>query len=353
MANIGEPREIPLEQLELDPENPRLPEDEKGGTQQELADYILEVYEPEVIARSIARYGFFASEPLIVIEGEEREGTQYFTVVEGNRRLTALRLLADADLREALDADEEWDELANEAEIPEAIPTVISPSRQMVAPIVGYRHISGIEEWDPDAKARFIAHLVDDQGQSFADVALIVGERETDVRSMYRNNAILEQARDEFGIDTSRAEGAFGVFTSAMGSVPIRTFIGAPDPRDVKADEQPLHDDYAGETEELLSWLFGDADNEKVIGESRDINRYLATVLQDEAALEVLRETRDLELAHETAGGKRERLLRRLSNARGSLRGAREDIDEWAEDEEVIALVDECEDEIKALREAL
>jgi DNA-binding FrmR family transcriptional regulator len=67
----------------------------------------------------------------------------------------------------------------------------------------------------------------------------------------------------------------------------------------------------------------------------------------------VLRETRDLELAHETAGGKRERLLRRLSNARGSMRGAREDIDEWADDEEVIALVDACEEELKALREAL
>jgi hypothetical protein len=353
LANIGEPREIPLEQLQLDPENPRLPEDEKGGSQQELAAYILEEYEPIVIARSIGRYGFFSSEPLIVIEGDKQDGKQMFWVVEGNRRLTALRLLSDADLRTALEADDEWDELAEAAELPDAVPTVISPSREMVAPIVGYRHISGIEEWDPDAKARFVAHLVDDQGKSFADVSLIVGEKETDVRSMYRNNAIIEQARDEFDIDTSRAEAAFGVFTNAMGSVPIRAFIGAPDPRDVKSDEHPLHEDYAGETEELLSWLFGDEDNEKVIGESRDINRYLAAVVQDEAALEVLRETRDLELAHETAGGKRERLLRRLSNARGSMRGAREDIDEWADDEEVIALVDACEEELKALREAL
>jgi hypothetical protein len=223
----------------------------------------------------------------------------------------------------------------------------------MVAPIVGYRHISGIEEWDPDAKARFIAHLVDDQAQSFADVALIVGERETDVRSMYRNIAMLEQGRDDFNVNTEGAEGAFGVFTNAMGSVPIRTFVGAPDPGAVEPGTPPLHEDKAGELSELLSWLFGDDDNEKVISESRDISRYLAAAVQDEHALAVLRETRDLELAFETAGGTRDRLIRRLANARGSLRGALGDIDEWSEDEEVTGLIDDCEQEIRALREAL
>src|SRR5205807_548398 len=105
-----------------------------------------------------ARYGFFSSEPLIVIEADEVDGKQMYTVVEGNRRLTALRLLDDAELRKTLEADDEWNTLAEETALPEAIPTVVAPSREMVAPIVGYRHISGIEEWDPDAKARFIAH---------------------------------------------------------------------------------------------------------------------------------------------------------------------------------------------------
>jgi hypothetical protein len=352
--SIGEPRDVPLAQLELDPQNPRLPEEEKGGSQEDLLRYMLDEYEPIVIARSISRYGFFASEPLIVIEKEGTKGKNLkYVVVEGNRRLAALRLIADADLRAAVEAEEEWDELAESADLPDEIPVVLAASREDVAPIIGYRHISGIEEWDPTAKARFIAHLIDDQAKSFSDAALIVGERETDIRSMYRNDAILEQARDEFELDTTRAEAAFGIFNQAMGNVPVRAFVGAPDPRDVDPKTYPLADEYAGELEELLSWLFGDENNPKVIGESRDITRYLTTILQSDDALEVLRDTRNLELAFITAGGTRDRLLRRLANARGSLQAAREDIDEHVGDKEVIGLVDECAEAVTDLREAL
>ena len=352
--SIGEPLGVPLDQLELDPENPRLPEEEKGGSQQDLVRYMLEEYEPIVIARSISRYGFFASEPLIIITKDGTKGKELkYVAVEGNRRLAALRLLADKDLRVAVEADEEWDELAEAADLPEEIPAVLAPSRDAVAPIIGYRHISGIEDWDPTAKARFIAHLVDDQGKTFSDVALIVGERETDIRSMYRNDAILEQAREEFDFDTTRAEAAFGIFNQAMGNVPVRTFVGAPDPRDVEPKTYPLDDEYADELEELLSWLFGDEEHPKVIGESRDITRSLTTILQSDDALEVLRETRDLELAFITAGGTRDRLLRRLANARGSLQAARDDIGEHSGDEEVIALLEECAEALAELRDAL
>lgn len=335
---IGRPAELPLEVLRLDPQNPRLPETLQGADQDSLRRFITDNYEPLTVGRSIARHGYFGSEPLIVVEEEEG----LYTVVEGNRRLVALQLATDPRLAEGTGQEAEWEELSEAAELPELVPVIIADDRQAVAPIIGYRHISGIEPWEPFAKARFIANLVDQQNMSFESVAEVVGESVTDVRSLYRNYAVLEQGRDELGIDTSRAEAQFGVFTAAMGSRDLRAFVGAPNPADVTSDQHPIPEDHAEQLADALSWLFGDADgNQKVISESRDI-RVLARVVQSEDGLEVLRETRDLEAAEAAIGGARSRLLRRLVYARGALRAARADVDEFREDEEVAAAIREC-----------
>jgi hypothetical protein len=335
---IGRPTELPLDVLRLDPQNPRLPEDLDGADQETLRRFIIDNYEPLTVGRSIALHGYFGSEPLIVVA----EDDGLFTVVEGNRRLVALQLATDPELAASSGEEAEWRALSEAAELPEVIPVIVADDRQSVAPIIGYRHISGVEPWEPFAKARFIANLVGQQSMTFEAVAEVVGESLTDVRSLYRNHAILEQGREDLGIDTSRAESQFGVFTAAMGSRDLRAFVGAPNPGDVRSDEVPIPEDHAEQLAEALSWLFGDADGrQKVISESRDI-RVLASVVQSEDGLEVLRETRDLEAAEAAIGGARNRLLRRLVYARGALRAARADVDEFRDDGEVAAAIREC-----------
>ena len=61
-----------------------------------------------------------------------------------------------------------------------------------VAPLIGYRHISGIQPWEPFARARFVTRLVDDQGLPFEEVAELVGVDMSQVRSFYRNYSMLE-----------------------------------------------------------------------------------------------------------------------------------------------------------------
>jgi hypothetical protein len=136
---------VPLETLELDPKNPRLPDSVRGQGQEAILLFIEQNYRPILIGRSIALHRFFVSEPLIVIQGARSK----YVVVEGNRRLVALRLLTDAELRKKV-KDREWDELAKQTELPsEGIPVVIARTREEIAPIIGYRHIAGIQEWEP------------------------------------------------------------------------------------------------------------------------------------------------------------------------------------------------------------
>ena len=77
----------------LDPENPRLATSVKRPTQQELIADLLEHEEVMDLVRDIARQGYFPNELLVAI----RDGPNTI-VVEGNRRLAALKLLLNPEL---------------------------------------------------------------------------------------------------------------------------------------------------------------------------------------------------------------------------------------------------------------
>ena len=344
--SLGKPDELPIHQLRLDPLNPRLPEAYQGASEVQLLEYIAEAYNAIEVARSIALHGYFHSEPLIVINATDDS----YIVVEGNRRLVALRVLVEPTLSDQLDDAEEWRALASAANLPERIPVVIAPSRQSVAPIIGYRHISGIEPWEPYAQARFIASLVDNESLGFQDVANLVGERSTEVAAKYRNFAAVTQVKDDFGIDITRVIRRFGVFTRVMTSSPLRTYIGAPAPAEVHPSERPLPEDSGPKARELFSWVFGDDSDDPVIGESRDITD-LGQVVSSEDGLRILKETRDLESSFIAAGGLRDRLLRRLTNAHNSLEAAQDDFAAYCDDEEVQELLARCQGSLQRLVE--
>lgn len=67
-APRGQRTHLPLNQLRLDPRNPRLPNPRPSVGQQELIRLIDKAYDPLAIARSISEHTYFESEPLIVVE---------------------------------------------------------------------------------------------------------------------------------------------------------------------------------------------------------------------------------------------------------------------------------------------
>ena len=342
----GNPDELPILSLKLDPSNPRLPQSLVGASQEELIPFIARNYNAIEVARSIAVHGYFPSEPLIVL----REDDSY-VVVEGNRRLVALTILNDPDKAKGFEDEVEWANLAEQAELPAKIPVIVASDRQSVIPVIGYRHISGIEPWDPYAKARFIASLVDDLKLDFRQVADLVGERPMDIAAHYRNLAVVRQAGGNFEIDTTQVTNRFGVFTRAMTSAPLRAHISAPAPADMSPALEPLATNMGKNVRELFSWVFGDDKHDPVIGESRDISR-LGQVVSSDEGLKVLRQTRDLELAHESAGGLYQKFRRRLVMARAYMDTAREDIARYRDLDEIKHLIAECQESLRRLMDS-
>lgn len=272
-------------------------------SQRDLAVYINKHYDPLRIAESIATHEFFQSEPLIAV----REG-EHFRVIEGNRRLTALKGLADENLRDLFGKENKgWKNLA--ASYPTSVPVLIVEDERSVAPLLGYRHISGIEPWEPYAQARYIAKLVEEV-EDIGRVAELVGREVSEVRAMYRDHEILAQAEFMFKLDATRARAAFGVFANAMARRGVQSYISAPQPRFVKTDEWPIPTDKEVQLRELLNWIFGGSRGDgRVINDSRQLGE-LARVLQNAEATRVLRESGNLVEAHEALADPEEQFQR-------------------------------------------
>ena len=141
---------IPFDRLILDDENPRFPEGLRGASQSEILKFLHDQDVLEELAQSYLDNGFFRHEPLIVVQ----ERGKRYTVVEGNRRLAALKILHDSP--EADDAgffgiDPSGVQLETLVEIP----CFLIPDRDQIHAYIGFRHIGGLKTWPPEAKARY------------------------------------------------------------------------------------------------------------------------------------------------------------------------------------------------------
>jgi len=208
--------------LLLDPENPRLPADLREREQIELLRYFVVHYDLEELGWSMAEKGYFAEEPLLTTLAEDPD---YRVVVEGNRRLAALKLLTDAEARAAIERPlwHELAELAAEHQLGQ-VPTRLYAKRQNLLEYLGFRHVSGLMQWTADAKARYVRTLVVDYGYSFQKAGRVIGSRQDAIRRQFIAWQALEQAR-EAGVDVTAAVEHFGVFYRALQNPRIREFL--------------------------------------------------------------------------------------------------------------------------------
>ena len=180
-----------------------------------------------------------------------------WTVVEGNRRLAALRLLTNPEAAPRA-YRKRWEELLETRKVAVTeTPILVYESRDEVIPYLGFRHITGVLPWKPYQKGRYIAQLVEQSGLSFAEIARKIGSKGPTVREHYVAYTLLRQARDGFLIDTANVEDSFGVLRRSLSDPNIRGYMGlkldAPEKRLVR----PAPRVKAEAVAEVFSWMFG------------------------------------------------------------------------------------------------
>lgn len=144
------------------------------------------------LKKSILRNGFIEVERLVVRPYPHVEDR--WVVIEGNRRLAAVRWILDD-----YDAGAEISEsvLGSIRKLPVAIAEEEGPDEIFRASLMGIRHVSGIDEWGGYQRAKLIAVMRDGLGLEAGEVAERLGLSTHEVNRRYRAFKALEQMLDD------------------------------------------------------------------------------------------------------------------------------------------------------------
>ena len=158
-------RNVDVDTLRFDAENPRLGGAVRGKSQGQIQEYLQgEPHYALDLVGSIVENGFLPYEPLIV-----RQDGNDFVVIEGNRRLAAVQSIRSAAPGKY--PQEVTDRLAE-------IPVLVFPDgvrhrdSEDVLRYLGVKHLFGFRDWPPVSKAMFL----DKRVSSKKDLAQVLRE---------------------------------------------------------------------------------------------------------------------------------------------------------------------------------
>ena len=297
-SHTTESTEISIDCLRLDPDNPRLPSRLGRGREDRILHWMLVNSSVTDLIRSIGEQGYFNGEPLLVVPLDDSN----YTVVEGNRRLAALKLLRDparATFRKATIST-----LVDEAreKIPSTVPCIIYDSRDEILEYLGFRHVTGIKSWGPLSKARYLQDLSTsaqyenvEGDEKYRQLAKVIGSRMDYVKRILAGLKLYDDIAQQGFYNIEKLDEttlSFSLITTALANRHIVEFLGLESAQDLTQSDLNHP-----QLEELTRWAFErDHDGNTRLGESRrikDLNR----VVEKPAALEQFRKGRSLDEA--------------------------------------------------------
>jgi len=298
-ANNKEIVRVPLKDLDFDPHNPRFSRYFSDGEQpvEKVIERMIKAENVQELMGSIGEQGYFAGEPLLVSKGKGKK----LYVVEGNRRLAALKLLAGLIKPEPplpsidtlrADAKKETEE----------VECIIFEERKDILRYLGYRHITGPKRWDSLSKARYLKQLKDtfykdlSEEEQLKAIAKEIGSRKDYVAQMLTGLTVFDKASKAgfYGLQRVKENDVdFSVLTTALSYSHISNYLGLASRTDI--DAKGLKEDAA---HDIFSWMFAqDQQGDTILGESRNL-RKLSSVVANPASVEVLKREKNLAVAY-------------------------------------------------------
>jgi hypothetical protein len=344
---------LPVEELNLDPQNPRLRNEERGRSQAELLE-IMKGWGLEEVAESIVHNGFWPYEAVFVVK-EKTGKRKEWVVVEGNRRLAAVKLLLRA--RDGHESHR-WRALASGLTDETAkkllrVPTITAGGREELNFYLGFRHVTGIKQWEPHEKAEFIAKLVD-QGMSYEEVMRRIGSKTATVRQNYIARNLFKQLSELEDVSVERVRDKFSILYLSLRSDGTQKYLGIDPVADPARASKPLDPKFQQNAVRFSRWLFGDDKREPIISDSRLVDRFGAVLASADgrAYLERTEEPK-FEVAERYSGGDRVELIRHIDRAADEIREALGVVHLFAEHPDVVAAILRLRKDVSALERHL
>jgi hypothetical protein len=358
--------DIPVDNLVFDYENPRLTTGDDTKTDKDMVKVLWNNMAVDEIVDSIAANGFFREEPLIAVPKDAKKSDpkkDKFIVVEGNRRLAAVRLLLNEDLQKAVGAKEIPALNEKLRQDLQSLPVGVYADRQNVWAYLGFRHINGPKPWDALGKAKFVARVHEQQGLGLDAIAKQIGDRNVTVKRLYRGFTLLRQAENHAGFerdDASAYRFFFSHLYTAADQLEFQKFLGIDAEDSLKKDPVPKRK--LKELGELMLWIYGSRAKGKeplVQSQYPDLN-VLREVIKAPEGISALRAGYSLERAHEISIGDPQRFRDAMVRAREDLvqangtvvNGYNGETDLLPISEEIVKLADRVNSEVVKVHSA-
>ena len=296
-VNIDPIIKFQVSDLAFDLKNPRLAEFDLPDDESELIRILWETMDVQELVLSIAASGYFEHEPVIVAQENSRN-----VVIEGNRRLAAVKLLLSPHLGREFEA--KIPPIAkNRRESLREIPALVS-TRRGAWRYLGFKHVNGPAKWGSYAKSQYIADVHRNYGVPLDDIAQQIGDTHKTVRRLYRGLMVIEQAEDIGAYqrnDRWRGHFAFSHLYAGLGYQGISDFLNLRSADD--EDPQPVPSEMKAQLRELLIWMYGSRreDIPPAIQSQNPHLRQLDAVLANPGALAALRNGTELSVAFEAS----------------------------------------------------
>ncbi|MDQ1215725.1 hypothetical protein [Microbacterium arborescens] len=288
-ANAAVP--VALDELHFDRKNPRL-SDADFANDEEALEALVEDADINELVQAIGNSGWLDYEPLVVW----REGNY---VLEGNRRLAALRILSDPDLQEEFGITPP--EPLHENALPREVLAITVRSRSEARDYIGFKHVNGPHKWDSLAKAKFAwSWITEDENTTLAEVAKRLGDGHNTVARLVNAYIVLMQAT-KLGFDITKRTKTNFSFSHLYTGLPrpsAREFLGLSDAPNELLPPDPVPAEKHSNLLEFMTLLYGQGERKTVIGsQNPDLNRVL-DVLANPTATSMLVNDGDLKLAY-------------------------------------------------------
>jgi len=245
--------EVRLEEIYLDPNNPRLEtpgkekQDDKrigeSGIQQECLQQIRNNVGIDDLFESIKTSGFWTIDRIVLRAVDSAK----YVVIEGNRRVAALMTLKDSHEKGKITLAQKIYEGILKFEA-----LLYKGNHPDIAWIVqGFRHTPGIKSWNRYPKAKFLAEFERNSGKSPREISSIFGIKPTkEVTHLIRSYYAFEQAKQDEDYGDMLNSDKFGHFDEIiLVKEPFQKWMGWNDDKQcfIKTDN----------LKKYLSWVVG------------------------------------------------------------------------------------------------
>ena len=237
--------EIAISSLYLDPNNPRYVD---GNSRPISEDHVQEdkvqdkaksrmlngPHDVSQLRNSIENIGFLRVDRLVAVELPQKDK---FMVVEGNRRLAALKSLIEMDDAREVDLTPEI-----RASV-EVVPVLVIDGedkelRDHTARILqGVRHVASVKPWGPYQEAQLIALMLN-EGKIISEIKSVLGLSAQRINILRRSFYALEQMRQDAEYSDDAKPGLFSHFDEALKKPEIRTWLGWDDDQNICTSQE-------------------------------------------------------------------------------------------------------------------